>query len=1053
MQFSLEQPIMLGSPMEQRHLQPEAGAARPHTDATDADVTLYASHTSPPHSQQAHADDDFLLGQPTSRPSSSPLDTLPAEVVPQASLFLQVSHSEDQQKQQRQPVPLYLDISGTLSSPPSAGTGRTASFQLAPAEATFSSERDYPSAYGPQPDTYDHNIIPSQFDQSPSSSGPYSAQPAFEYSPFRHPAPLQTDVQKHPAFGRNGSEADPSPSLQSQASMSEHDLRRASVCSAVTSATVSSTTACSSNGGDATPPYDYDGRYDMATLVGPETPTYFSQSPSPAFDFARQSPPFGAPQGTVQYHTPGIARYSCTFADCDWATDRRDLLKQHLEFHARQVIFNCPQPDCYKHFTRAENLEAHQQEEHSFNTSQHHAYQYQAPSHSTFMLQNPPPHHPYHQEAVVPSYVQPHNYATSYEQQQQQLYDFAFPAPSAPLVTIVDPGSHSSTYSHGFSNISAYSGVPADVPTSHFQPSTVGLGLGRDVNFAGLNIARQSPQPYQVASGMAANLDNSPHLHSHSHTLSQCSSFSDVMAASSDDAHAASGASSSSFALGARVMSSTQPSLTWYRRNSEAAYSQGLQLQLSPAEGGYRGALGEAPLPTLHEDEVHASEPFSGEGGAQWVDGMSNVDNIGLGVPTYELASSSSSSTSSASSSFSFASSYGSGQPVQQAYSEGNGESFFHQHMSAAAPQLRGNMPSCPSSRPGMTFNERMFGAYSGSSYAQISTDPTACRPKGEAMPNHDPVPLHMHQRLSLTPVPTGAEDAFAPLRGPDSNALAASTSSSVATAVLSRYEDVSPIVPTPVTAVFAPGQISQPKTSRAGIARRGSDASYLAGHPRFAAHPYAVGSTKSNAAESTRVNSTGETSIAARVRSSTLSRRKSSATSTAATSVRSASMSANGSSSDGVAKLPVVATPPLLNADGKLRLLPGPKPQSQRKKAGLVKSPSSADAKDTITTPGKEPKPLHPCDFPGCEREFKRLEHQRRHMRSHTQERPYQCDIAGCGRFFSRSDNLSQHKRTHERAGRTHRLTQQNLEVIEDENESEAIYTEQYEEYEETTP
>lgn len=72
---------------------------------------------------------------------------------------------------------------------------------------------------------------------------------------------------------------------------------------------------------------------------------------------------------------------------------------------------------------------------------------------------------------------------------------------------------------------------------------------------------------------------------------------------------------------------------------------------------------------------------------------------------------------------------------------------------------------------------------------------------------------------------------------------------------------------------------------------------------------------------------------------------------------------------------------------------------------------------------------------------------------RSHTQERPYQCDIAGCGRFFSRSDNLSQHKRTHERAGRTHRLTQQNLEVIEDENESEVIYTEQYEEYEETTP
>lgn len=249
-------------------------------------------------------------------------------------------------------------------------------------------------------------------------------------------------------------------------------------------------------------------------------------------------------------------------------------------------------------------------------------------------------------------------------------------------------------------------------------------------------------------------------------------------------------------------------------------------------------------------------------------------------------------------------------------------------------------------------------------------------------MPNHDTMPLHMHQRLCLTPVPTGAEEGFAPVCGPDSNALAASTSSSVATAVLSRYEDVSPIVPTPVTAVFAPGQLTQPKSSRAAIARRGSDASYLAGHPRFAAHPYAVGSTKSNASDSARVKSTGETSIAARVRSATLSRRKSSAASTAATSVRSASMSANASSSDGVSKLPVVAAPPLLNADGKLRLLPGPKPQSQRKKAGLAKTSANADVKDANTTPGKDPKPLHPCDFPGCEREFKRLEHQRRHMR-----------------------------------------------------------------------
>ena len=716
MQFSLEQPIMLASPMLQRDLQPEAGAAGHHTDAFDADVTLYANHTSPPHSQQVYTD-EFLLNQPISRPSSSSFDIVPAGVPSQNSLFLQDIQSE-QQPEQKQPLePAYLDVSGTLSSSPSVGNGHTAPLQLAPAVSTFISEQDHASACGLHPDMYSQHNTHSHFEQS-SSSGPYSSQPAFEYSPHRHSAPLHTDTQKHPAYGQHGSEADPSPSLLSQASMSDHDLRRTSVCSAVTSATVSSTTACSSNGGDATPPYDYDGQHGTATFVGPDTPTYFSQSPSPSFDFARQSPPFGTSQRTTQYHTPGIARYSCTFADCEWATDRRDLLKQHLEFHARQVIFNCPQPDCYKHFTRAENLEAHQQEEHSFSTSQQYAYQYQAPSHSTFMLQNPPSHHPYHQEQVAPGYAQHHNYATTYEQQQQQLYDFTFPAPSAPLVTIVDPGTHSSTYSHDFSNESAYPVVPADAPTSHFPPSAVGLGLGRDVNFAGLNIARQSPQPYQVQGGVATNLDNNPNVHSHSHSLSQCSSFSDAMAASSDDAHVANGASSSSFALGARVMSATQPPTTAYLRNSDIAYSQGLQLYLSPAEGGYRGTMADAPLPTLHEDEVHGSEAFSGVGGAQWIEGGSNLEINGLGVPTYELASSSSSSSSSASSSFSFPSSFSSVHPAQQAYSDASCGSFVHQHMTVASLQLRGNMPSCPSSRPCMTFNERMFGGYSASSYA-----------------------------------------------------------------------------------------------------------------------------------------------------------------------------------------------------------------------------------------------------------------------------------------------------------------------------------------------
>ncbi|KAI0702639.1 hypothetical protein C8Q76DRAFT_697727 [Earliella scabrosa] len=53
-------------------------------------------------------------------------------------------------------------------------------------------------------------------------------------------------------------------------------------------------------------------------------------------------------------------------------------------------------------------------------------------------------------------------------------------------------------------------------------------------------------------------------------------------------------------------------------------------------------------------------------------------------------------------------------------------------------------------------------------------------------------------------------------------------------------------------------------------------------------------------------------------------------------------------------------------------------------------------------------------CPLFSCGRMFKRMEHLKRHLRTHTLERPFQCER--CQKRFSRSDNLAQHVRTHER-------------------------------------